>query len=89
MPDIQVLDPSETKVALSGHRFGSSAMLNTLADNLMAVVDTESSVYVGGMTDSQINALRTKMQRRDIRVTVRKVERNGTSGHVMLAKTVQ
>jgi len=87
MPTIEVLDASETKTALSGLRFGANEVLATVADNLMSVVDTDQSVYVQGLNDSSINALRTKMQRRGVLINTRKVERDGKPGHVIVAKT--
>ena len=89
MPTIEVLDPHETETALAGHRFGSSEVFATLADNLLTVADTEASVYVQGLNESNINALRTKMQRRGMKIIVRKVERDGKSGHVLIARSVK
>jgi hypothetical protein len=88
MPTIQVLDPEETGKALSGHRFGQSEVLRTIADSLEGVVDTKASVFVEGLNESTINALRTKMARRGMKVTVRKVDRAGKPGHVLFATTV-
>ncbi len=89
MPTIEVLDPKETETALAGHRFGASEVLSTIAANLTDVVDTEGSVYVQGLDESNINALRTKMQRRGMKILVRKVEREGKSGHVLIARSIK
>jgi hypothetical protein len=87
MTGIEVLTPEQTEQALSGHRFGSSETLAQIAISLERVVDTDGSVYVDGLNESNINALRTKMQRRNIRMIVRKVERNGKVGHVLMARS--
>ena len=88
MATIEVLDPEETETALAGHRFGSSEVLRSIADSLTNVADTKGSVYVGGLNESNINALRTKMQRRGIKMTVRRVQRDGKPGHVLQATSV-
>jgi hypothetical protein len=89
MPTIEVLDPAESRKALTGHRFGSSAVLKEIADQLMAVVDSDSSVFVEGLNESTINALRTKMSRRSVRVVVRKVDRAGKVGHLLFAVSIK
>ena len=43
---------------------------------------------MSGLNESNINALRTKMQRRDIRMIVRKVERDGDVGHILMARSL-
>jgi hypothetical protein len=88
MATIEVLDPEETETALAGHRFGASEVLSTIASQLTNVVDTKASVFVGGLNESNINALRTKMQRRGIKMTVRRVQRDGKPGHVLQATSV-
>lgn len=85
---IEVLDPAATSAALSGNRFGESETLGKIAESLMTVLDTEGSVYVEGLNESNINALRTKMYRRDVKTMVRKVRRDGKVGHVLTARTV-
>lgn len=89
MPTIERLDASETAAALSGHRFGSSAVLAQIADDLTTILDTDNSVFVSGLNESNINALRTKMSRRGVKVIVRKVERDGERGHVLQSLTAQ
>jgi hypothetical protein len=85
MPTIEVLDPKETEQALSGHRFGSSAVLSQIAQSLVSVLDSEGSVYVEGLNESNINALRTKMARGKIKIVFRKVERDGKVGHILMS----
>jgi hypothetical protein len=87
MTDIAILDPTETAATMAGHRWGQSNELNQIADSLMTVVDTESSVFAPGLNESNVNALRTKMARRGIKIVVRKVDRNGAKGHILIAKT--
>lgn len=89
MPTIEVLDPTATEAALTGHRFGSSELLRAIATRLVSVVDSDGSVYVEGLNESQINALRTKMARANIKIAVRKVERDGKAGHVILPTTIR
>ena len=85
--EVTLLDPTETDVVLASHRFGKTeSILSKIAENLMSVLDTDSSVFVTGMTESTINSLRTRMYRHDVGITVRKVERNGQRGHVILAR---
>ena len=86
--EIETLDPVETEEVLAGHRFGKTeSMLSKISDHLMSVLDSEASVFATGLTESTINSLRTRMYRRDVQISVRKVTRNGTKGHVILAKT--
>lgn len=85
MATIEVLDPEETETALAGHRFGSSEVLRSIASQLLSVADSKASVFVGGLNESNINALRTKMQRAGFRMTVRRVQRDGKPGHVLQA----
>ena len=88
MATIEVLDPEETETALAGHRFGSSEVLRTIASQLLGVADTKASVYVQGLNESNINALRTRMQRAGFKMMVRRVERDGQSGLVLQATSV-
>lgn len=86
---IELLDPAETEQALTGHRFGSSETLAKISESLMTVLDTDASVFVSGLNESNINALRTKMARRNVRVVVRKVSGGAReTGHVLLAKSM-
>jgi 16S rRNA G1207 methylase RsmC len=89
MTDIAVLSASETEAALADHRHGkTSSMLAQIATELMKVVDTKASVWVVGMKDSTINSLRTRMYRRDVVITVRKIRRDAEIGHVITARTI-
>ena len=87
MPDVTLLDPVETEAALAGHRYANTA-LGKVAEQLMNVVDTGSSVFVTGLTESTVNSLRTRMHRNDVQIVVRKVEHDGQRGHVILAKRI-
>jgi hypothetical protein len=87
--NIETLDPIETEEALAGHRFNNESTLSKIAERLMTIVDSEASVFVSGLTESTINSLRTRMYRRDVTITVRKIIRNGERGHVILAKHVE
>jgi hypothetical protein len=90
MAEITTLDPDETQQALESNRFGKTeTMLSKIAASLMGVLDTESSVFVTGLDESRINSLRTRMYRKHIVITVRKVTRGGTKGHVIVARSIE
>ena len=84
---VTLLDPVETESVLAGSPRNDD--LRKIADGLSSVVDSEASVFVAGMGESNINALRTKMARRGIRVTVHKTKRNGQDGHVLMARSIK
>lgn len=84
---IEVLTAADTQAILRD-RPGVDSQSSQIAEALMQVVDSDNSVFVTGLTEANINVLRTKMYRRDIRVIVRKVRRDDKRGHVLFAKTV-
>ena len=88
--DVTVLDPVQTETMLSTHRYGKAeAMHNRIAASLANVIDTDGSVYVTGMNESTLNALRTRMLRHNVALTVRKVSTGDQKGHVIRARTIR
>lgn len=88
--NVEVLDPTQTEEALAGHRFGKTeSMLAKIADGLSQIVDSDGSVFATGLTDALINSLRTRMYRRQTVITVRKIKRGDTTGHVIMARTIR
>lgn len=87
MTDIQTLDPHETNALLNG---GNTSLNGRIAAHLMDVIDSPSGVFVVGLNESTINALRTRMYRHNVKVTVRKATRpsDGQAGHLLMAKSV-
>jgi len=89
MSEITLLDPQETSTLLAATNASKEAsMLTKITTGLMSVLDSDASVFVVGLTEGHINSLRTRMYRRNVRVTVRKTERNGEMGHVLIATTI-
>lgn len=87
--NIEVLSAAETEEALEHHRFGKTqTALAKISNSLLEVVDTEASVFATGLVESSINSLRTRMYRRDVVLTVRKVSRGGVTGHVIRARKI-
>jgi hypothetical protein len=83
---IEVLDPKQTDAALRS-RARANVTLNTLADLLIPLVDTNSSVWAEDLDERTINMLRTKVGRRHLTLVARKVSRDGAVGHVLLVKS--
>lgn len=84
---IEVLDAHETEAALSGGG-GRNQTLHDLAEALTPIADTGKSVwYEGSLSESFINMLRTKMDRRGLRLTARKASRDGKAGHILRSQT--
>lgn len=90
MDNIAVLDSEETATVIAQTRNGVGASDTAkIARALDRVVDTDQSVFVAGMNESLINSVRTRMYRRNVKVTVRKAERDGTVGHILIARSVE
>jgi hypothetical protein len=90
MTDIDVLDETQTQAALTSHRLGkASSQLSQIAEALTRVVDTNGSVWAVGLKETAINSLRTRMYRKDIQISVRRVTRGGDRGHVIMARTIK
>lgn len=89
MPTIEVLDPADTAQLMGTPRFGSSETLRTIATHLMSVLDTDQSVFVEGLKESQIAALRTRMTRANVRLNIHKVARGPKTGHLIIATTIR
>jgi len=87
---ITILDSDETAAVLSDlrHPVGDTRVA-TIADQLLQTVDTGKSVFATGMDEHLINAIRTRLYRQKARITVRKVQREGQTGHVLLARSVE
>jgi hypothetical protein len=88
-PTIEVLDADETATALANRQGKTESVLGKIADSLMGIVGTDESVYATGLTEGLINSLRTRMYRRDIAISVAKVNRGGAKGHVIKARKVE
>lgn len=83
---IERIDPAETE-SLLADKYVRNTLMGTLADALKKVVGTEESVFYGRpLTESQINNLRTTMQRLDMRISVHRVRRSGVDGHLIRAE---
>jgi hypothetical protein len=83
MTEITVLDRTETSTLLDTKPTESTLM--RITDTLMGVIGTGSGVFVVGLNEGLINSLRTRMYRRNARVTVRKMQRGGETGHLLIA----
>jgi hypothetical protein len=86
--DIAILDPQETSTLLSGNRLGTESQTAKIADALMKVIDTDRSVFVAGLSEGNVNSIRTRMYRNDVKVVVRRAVRDGQRGHVLMARRV-
>jgi len=90
MTDITVLDTDETNDVFSNLRSpDADRETKRIADQLLAMNDTGKAVFVTGMDEHLINAVRTRMYKQKVRLTVRKVQREGQVGHVLLARSAE
>lgn len=86
---IEVLPPDETSAILANGPYGrENSKLAAISEALTQVVDTGAGVYVVGLTESVVNALRSKMRSKGIKVMARKTRRDGSVGHVFVATTI-
>ena len=67
----------------------STALLSEISDNIMAVLDSDSSVWATGLTEGIVNSLRTRMYRRDVQITVRLATRNGERGRIITGRRIK
>ena len=84
--EVTQLDPQETSRVLGNTR--TVGVLGQIAEGLAPILDTEASLFVVGLNESTINSLRTRMYRKNIKVVVRKVTRDGQTGHILLARSI-
>jgi hypothetical protein len=83
---IEVLDPEATADALKGSA-ARNERLNDLSDALTPVLDTGGSIFATGLDEPTLNMLRTKLLRRNVRLSARKVHRGAVVGHVLMVTT--
>jgi len=89
MTTITTLDPTETNAALGNARYGTEeSQTAQIARALIEVANTDASVFVTGLTEASMNTLRTRMYRKNMKITARKIERDGETGHILLARSV-
>lgn len=84
--DFEILDQTETNSILPSGGRGSS-MTGQIVFALKRVVDTSSSLFVTGMAEPQVNALRIHAKRNGMLLTVNRAVRNDVRGHVVRARS--
>lgn len=82
MNEIEELDAAETEALLGQPRWDTKPIHDALVKAL--VVGT--GIFVTGLTENRIETLRTRMERSQIKIVVRRATRGGNRGHVIVPK---
>lgn len=88
MAVISVLNSTQTENLVRSAIGRSNPDMDALESGIMETIDTEGSVYAVGLTESNVNSFRTRMNRKGIKIVVRKVRANGEVGHLFTGKRV-
>jgi alpha-D-ribose 1-methylphosphonate 5-triphosphate synthase subunit PhnG len=86
MTKVRVIDSMETQNLLAGNRLGRDTKHAAVVDALMQVLDTKASVYVEDYNESDLNTLRTRMDRHRVRIKIRRVVKDGVKAHIIYAE---
>jgi hypothetical protein len=74
---------------LLNKKYVRNTLMGTLSDALRKVAGTDEAVFYGApLKESQINNLRTTMQRQDMRISVHRVRRGNVDGHLIRAEYI-
>lgn len=85
--EITVLDEQETENILQDRQWSSRSAVADVIAQLRLVVDSGSGIFVAGLTDGNVNTIRTSMKRKGLTISVTRFTRSGVKGHVIVAKT--